>query len=139
MTEDLQRFKNAHERDFQRALTEIQAGRKSTHWMWYIFPQLKGLGLSETAQYYGINSPVEARAFLADPLLGEHIITISKALLLLPTSNATAVFGKPDDKKLHSSMTLFSLLPGTDPVFQKVLEKYFGGHKDVRTVSLLSI
>lgn len=124
---------------YQTALKEIQSGHKYSHWMWYIFPQIHGLGRSSTSQYYAIQSLDEARAFLEDPYLGKNLLEISQALLNLDTNNATEVFGRPDDMKIRSSMTLFSLVADADPVFQKVLDKYFGGRKDGRTLRILGL
>jgi len=105
--------------------------------MWYIFPQIQGLGFSETSQFYSIKSIDEAEQYLAHPVLGQRLIEISNALLGLKTDNANQVFGSPDDMKLKSSMTLFSLLPGTNKVFQLVLDKFFNGLKDDKTLKML--
>ena len=136
---DLTRFTAAHQRDFSAALREITNGRKESHWMWYIFPQMKGLGYSPTAQYYGVESLEEARAFLADPYLGGNLTAICQALLRLSSDNATEIFGRPDDMKLRSSMTLFSLAAGGDSVFDRVLDRFFGGRPDPRTLELLGM
>ena len=138
MNQSLQRFEKAHQQNFHIALSEIKKGKKTSHWMWYIFPQIKGLGNSETSRYYAIENLDEARAFLEHPVLGNNIISITSELLNLQTNDATSVFGKPDDMKLHSSMTLFSLVPGTNPIFQKVLDKYFDGKQDMKTITLLA-
>ena len=106
--------------------------------MWFIFPQLKGLGYSSNANYYGIDGLAEATAYMQHPILGTRLIEISRALLNLPGSNATSVMGSPDDMKLRSSITLFSLVKGADPVFGLVLDKYFQSHKDDQTIALLS-
>jgi uncharacterized protein (DUF1810 family) len=137
MIHDLKRFEAAQKRDFKTAFMEIKAGKKVSHWMWYIFPQIKGLGFSETTKLYSIQDIEEAKEFLNHPILGQNLRSISSELLNLTTNNATMVFGKPDDKKLQSSMTLFSMIPGTDPVFQKVLDKYFSGEKDLKTIGLV--
>ncbi|QQL49130.1 DUF1810 domain-containing protein [Mucilaginibacter ginkgonis] len=131
---DLNGFLKAQAGDYATALAEIKAGRKRSHWMWYIFPQIAGLGHSDMAKHYAIQNLSEAEAYLHHPTLGPRLIEISKALLDLPGSNATAILGTPDDMKLHSSMTLFSLLKNTDPVFQRVLDKFFNGEKDEQTV-----
>ena len=138
MNYNLERFEIAHQQYFQKALNEIQRAKKTSHWMWFIFPQLKGLGLSERSKFYGLGNIAEAQAFLDHPVLGKNLITISSALLQLATQNATAVMGQPDDMKLHSCITLFAQLPQSDPVFQKVLDKYFGGTYDPKTMALLS-
>jgi len=106
--------------------------------MWYIFPQIKGLGRSSTSEYYGISGLAEARAYLADSVLGARILEISSCLLDLPTDNPTSIFGKPDDIKLRSSMTLFMQADPDNPVFQAVIDKYFRGEKCKRTLSLLT-
>ncbi|RYF99406.1 MAG: DUF1810 domain-containing protein [Chitinophagaceae bacterium] len=134
---DLSRFLDAQKPDYETALAEIRNGRKITHWIWYIFPQLKGLGYSGNAQFYGIKDQEEADAYRAHPVLGTHLVEISDALLQLDTSNATEVMGSPDDLKLRSCMTLFSEVPGASPVFQKVLDKFFNGKKDEKTIDLL--
>lgn len=133
----LQRFEDAHRQDYETALAEIRRGRKTSHWMWYIFPQLKGLGYSPTAQYYGIENLAEAEAFLSHPVLGVHLVEISRALLALETDNADLVFGYPDNLKLRSSMTLFAQIREADPVFGQVLDKFFEGKPDQRTLELL--
>lgn len=138
-TYDLSRFEKMHRRDYSRALKEIKNGRKTTHWMWYIFPQVKGLGFSSTAQFYSIQSLEEAIAFLNDPYLGGNLIEISTALLALNTNNATQVFGFPDDLKLKSSMTLFKLASNGPSVFDQVLEKYYGGTIDYQTKQILGL
>jgi uncharacterized protein (DUF1810 family) len=132
-----ERFIKAQERDYTIALSEIKAGRKRSHWMWYIFPQLHGLGASEMSRYYAIQDFAEAGAHLEHPLLGPRLMEISSALLSLPGNNANAIFGSPDDRKLHSSMTLFSLVNGADPVFDQVIKKYFYGKTDPGTLQLL--
>lgn len=136
---DLSRFVSAQQRDYTIALREIQGGRKRSHWMWYIFPQLKGLGMSYTAQLYGIEGLGEARAFLADPYLGGNLREICAALLELDTNDASYVFGYPDDLKLRSSMTLFKLASDGDTVFGAVLQKFYSGREDQRTRELLGL
>ncbi|WP_414732926.1 DUF1810 domain-containing protein [Acetobacterium carbinolicum] len=132
----VERFVKAHEESYRQALTEIKNGRKRSHWMWYVFPQLKGLGRSETARYYGIANRQEAKAYLAHPLLGSRLLEISGELLKLESRDANAVFGKPDDVKLKSSMTLFYLVDG-NPTFKAVLDKFFGGQLDEVTADQL--
>ncbi|WP_460680755.1 DUF1810 domain-containing protein [Mucilaginibacter koreensis] len=134
----LQRFVEAQQSDYQTALAEISNGRKRSHWMWYIFPQLKGLGFSSTSQYYGIQDIREAEAYLNHPVLGSRLVEICQALLKQPARGAQQVFGSPDDMKLRSSMTLFAAAPGANPVFQQVLNEFFGGAKDTKTLSLLA-
>jgi uncharacterized protein (DUF1810 family) len=136
---NLQRFVDAQQSDYSIALSEIKNGKKRSHWMWYIFPQIFGLGSSETSRFYAIKSIDEAEEFLRHRLLGKRLIEICNALAQLATNDAHAVFGSPDDLKLQSSMTLFSILPETDPVFDAVLEKFFKGKKDKKTIDIISI
>ncbi|MDF7811333.1 DUF1810 domain-containing protein [Hymenobacter sp. YC55] len=133
----LQRFVEAQETSYATALSEIKRGRKQTHWMWYVFPQLKGLGVSSTAQYYGLADAAEAEQYSQHPVLGQRLLDISNALLELSSSNATTIMGSPDDVKLKSSMTLFASLPGASPVFQRVLDKFYQGAQDPNTLRLL--
>jgi uncharacterized protein (DUF1810 family) len=134
---NLKRFTEAQEADYELALSEIKNGRKRSHWIWYIFPQIKGLGFSEMSKFYAINDLSEAEAYLNDPVLGNRLIEISQALLQLPDDNATDIFGSPDDLKLKSSMTLFASVPGAPAVFQSVLDKFFNGEKDEKTLQIL--
>lgn len=134
---NLQRFKEAQEQDFALALEEIRRGCKRSHWMWYIFPQIRGLGFSSMSCYYGIWNLEEAEDFLKDPYLGEHLRTICQALLDLDTNDPHWIFGSPDDLKLLSSMTLFEAAEGKGGVFTKVIEKYYGGRRDQKTLELL--
>jgi len=133
---DLKRFVRAQEPDYKRALEEIAAGRKRSHWMWYIFPQFAGLGLSSTSRHYAIGSLDEARAYLAHPILGPRLIECAGATLTVKGRSAHDIFGSPDDMKLRSSVTLFSLVSPENSVFHRVLEKYFEGTRDERTVNL---
>jgi uncharacterized protein (DUF1810 family) len=135
---NLQRFIDAQQQDYATAFAEISNGKKRSHWMWYIFPQVQGLGFSETSRYYAIRDIDEASAYLAHPLLGKRLIDICKALLKLDESNATKIFGSPDDMKLRSCMTLFSSAPNVDPVFQSVLDKFFDGKKDDATLQIIN-
>lgn len=136
MAYDLSRFLKAQETDYNTALKEIKAGRKTSHWIWYIFPQLKELGFSPTAQYYGISDLGEARAYMSDAVLRTRLLEISQALLDLPDTNIKSVMGYPDNLKLCSSMTLFHLAEPTCEVFQKVLDKFFNGRSDKKTIEL---
>ena len=129
----MQRFYDPHRRDFDEALAEIRRSRKVSHWMWYIFPQLKGLGRSSTAQFYGLDGLEEARRFAADPVLGGNLRTITKALLDQPVRHAWIIFGRTDAIKLRSCMTLFEAAGGGE-VFSAVLEKYYRGRRDMRTL-----
>ncbi|MFL9831671.1 DUF1810 domain-containing protein [Flavobacterium sp. ARAG 55.4] len=133
----LTRFLEAQNQVYLKALSEIKKGQKETHWMWFVFPQLKGLGLSKTSVFYGINDLNEAQRYLSHPVLGKHLIEISTALSALKDKTATAVFGSPDNLKLHSSMTLFAAVPNANPVFAQVLDTYFDGVPDNRTLELL--
>lgn len=138
MRDRLERFIEPQEQDYEQAHKEIRNGRKVSHWIWYIFPQLRGLGKSYMSDYYGIRDLDEAKAFLQDPYLGKHLQKISEALLNLDNDNATQIMGRPDDMKLKSSMTLFACADPENAVFEKVLEKFYNGHKDGRTLKMLS-
>lgn len=133
----LERFLKAQEKDYAIALSEIKNGKKQSHWMWYIFPQIHGLGISETSRYYAIKNRQEAAEYLNDPVLGKRLINICNELLNQGNNNAHKIFGSPDDIKLHSSMTLFSSLPNADPVFAKVLDQFFEGKKDEKTLQII--
>lgn len=136
---DLSRFVSAQEGRYDMAYAELANGRKRSHWMWYIFPQLSGLGSSPMARRYALSGLEEAKAFLAHPLLGTRLVHISALLLSLETNKPTEIFGFPDDIKLRSSMTLFALARPEEPVFQQVLDRFFGGDKDPLTLRLLRI
>ena len=133
----VKRFIDAQEAVYQHALSEIKNGRKQSHWMWFIFPQIQGLGSSETSKFYAIKNAEEAEQYLQQPVLGSRLIEICRELLQLEENDANRIFGSPDDMKLKSSMTLFASLPVTDPVFQQVLDKYFDGKRDSRTLGIL--
>lgn len=133
---DLERFVAAQERVYETALQEVRNGCKLGHWMWYIFPQIKGLGYSEKAQYYAIQSVEEAEAYLEHPILGKRLQEISIALLGVPTSDPQTIFGYTDSLKLRSSMTLFYQASHYF-VFERVLKKFFGGESDQKTISIL--
>lgn len=149
MEYDLSRFLQAQQMDYAQALTEIRNGRKISHWIWYIFPQMKGLGHSSMSEHFGIRDLGEAKAYLANPVLGGRLVEISNALLALDSDDAAAVMGRPDDMKLKSSMTLFEAAcekmaaekaASEDlNVFQKVLEKFYGGKRDRRTLRMLGL
>lgn len=134
----LSKFLEAQQNQYSIALTEIKQGRKQTHWMWYIFPQVHGLGLSETSKFYAISNLEQAQKYLKHPILGLRLVEISRALLELPCNDAKKIFGTPDNLKLRSSMTLFSEVPDTAPVFEEVLKKFFGGKKDPKTLEKLT-
>ena len=135
----LDRFLDAQRGDYAAALTEVRRGRKTSHWMWYIFPQIAGLGQSSTARYYSIRDLEEAREYYAHPVLGQRLREISGALLGLRGSDPVAVFGGIDSMKLKSSMTLFAVAAPDDPLFQQVLDKYYGGEQDVLTLRILGV
>ena len=134
---NLQRFIDAQETSYEAALSEIKNGRKKSHWMWYIFPQIQGLGFSETSKFYAIKDINEAEEFLKHPLLGHRLVRLCNELLKLESDDANRIFGSPDDLKLKSSMTLFSSL-NINPVFQMVLEKFFNGTEDIKTLEIIS-
>ncbi|WP_443943434.1 DUF1810 domain-containing protein [Pedobacter sp. AW1-32] len=134
---DLDRFLSAQEKDYRTAVTELEKGKKKSHWMWYIFPQIKGLGRSEVSLFYGINNLSEAEEYLHDPILGSRLKYLCGVLLKLEELSATEIFGTPDDLKLKSSMTLFASTTAADPIFEEVLGKYFNGEKDKLTIELL--
>ena len=136
---DLSRFVEAHDRSYSRALEEIREGRKQSHWMWYIFPQIVGLGLSSTSRFDAIADLEEARAYMQHPMLGAHMIEICGVLLGLSANDAEDVMGYPDDLKLRSSMTLFSQAVPSVKIFQQVLDKYFDGKMDQKTLEILGV
>lgn len=137
MTDDLNRFLKAQENTFAKAFEEVENGRKTSHWMWYIFPQIAGLGHSEMSRFYAIRDITEAGQYLDHPVLGDRMISISRLLTRLKNKTAHEIFGSPDDLKLKSSMTLFASVTNSDPVFQQVLDQYFGGEKDAKTLDLI--
>ena len=134
--EGIDRFIKAQENSYNHALEEIKNGRKKSHWIWYIFPQLKGLGSSEISKYYSIRSRNEAEEYIKHPVLGSRLIEISNELLKLDTNNADDVMGWPDNMKLKSSMTLFALVSDND-ISRRVLDKFFDGEMDEFTVQNL--
>ena len=137
MTPDLQRFVDAQSGTYDRALAELRAGRKTGHWMWFVFPQVAGLGRSATARHYAIADLAEARAHLAHPVLGPRLVECARALTELPGSDPVAVLGPVDAVKLRSSMTLFAHAAPDEPVFRAVLDHYFDGVEDDATLSRL--
>jgi uncharacterized protein (DUF1810 family) len=134
----LDRFVQAQASDYAKALAEVRAGRKRSHWMWYIFPQFAGLGFSSTSRRYAIQSAGEAVAYLQHPLLGPRLAEICEALLGLKGGSAHAIFGSPDDLKLRSCLTLFAQVSPPASVFRQLLEKYFAGQPDGATFRLLA-
>jgi uncharacterized protein (DUF1810 family) len=134
---DLERFVAAQRNDYERALSEVKAGNKRTHWMWYIFPQFDGLGSSPTAQRYAIKSRDEAKAYLAHPVLGARLVECANAVLAVEGRSALDIFGHPDDWKLKSCATLFAAVSKPDSEFHRILEKYFQVQQDDKTLQLL--
>jgi uncharacterized protein (DUF1810 family) len=137
-TFDLARFVQAQDAVIDAVRCELQAGLKRTHWMWFVFPQLRALGRSPTAQRYGISSLAEARAYMAHPVLGTRLVECAELVLSIPGRTAHEIFGSPDDLKLHSSMTLFAAATPDRQVFGKVIGKFFCGTLDLLTTELLA-
>jgi uncharacterized protein (DUF1810 family) len=135
---DLERFTSAQESTYGRALAELRSGRKRTHWMWYIFPQIEGLGQSTTSRHYAIKTMEEARRYLAHPVLGARLLECARAIDAMAGLSAAELLGHPDDLKLKSSMTLFACAAGPGSVFARVLGRYFNGERDARTLQLLA-
>jgi uncharacterized protein (DUF1810 family) len=136
---DLGRFVQAQEGVYPRALSEIRSGRKTTHWIWFVFPQIDGLGFSSTAKYYAIKSIDEARAYLAHPVLGPRLLEIAEAAVEVEGRSAHEIFGSPDDLKLRSCATLFACVSPPGSVFERLLGKYYGGERDDKTLRLLGL
>lgn len=134
---NLKRFFDAQERDYPIALQEIKNGRKVSHWMWYIFPQIIGLGRTSISQYYAIANLEEAKAYISDPILKSHMLEICEALLDLKDKDAGKIFGFPDYLKLKSCMTLFEIAAPEYLVFSQVLEQYFKGDRDQKTIDII--
>ena len=135
---NISRFIDAQERIYPIALRELQDGQKRSHWMWYIFPQLKGLGHSYNANYYGVSGTEEASEYLEEQILGQRLREVSAAILNLSTDDAVEVFGGIDSCKLKSSMTLFDIVSPND-IFAQVLDKYFNGQRDNRTINIITV
>ena len=136
---DLDRFLKAQEPDYERALKEIQSGRKRTHWMWYIFPQFEGLGSSSVSRRFAIKSVAEAEAYLWHPVLGPRLMACAEAVAAVEGPSAAEIFDPPDDLKLRSSATLFDLISPPGSVFDRVLAKYFDGQRDQFTLQLVRV
>lgn len=136
---DLQRFVDAQDRDdtYATAVDELRTGRKASHWMWFVFPQLRGLGHSAMAQRYGLASLAEARAYLGHPVLGPRLRACTRLMLAIEGRDATAVLGTPDDLKFRSCMTLFDRAAPDEALFAQALQRYFEGAPDPRTLALL--
>lgn len=135
---DLNRFVQAQEHDYERALSEVKNGRKRSHWMWYIFPQFDGLGFSAMSQRYAIKSVAEAKAYLGHPILGPRLIECAEAALSVKGRTAHEIFGSPDDMKLKSCATLFAYVSPPGSVFEQLLNKFFDGDRDQKTLGLLA-
>lgn len=135
---NLDRFIKKQQQTYSVAYAELSQGRKRTHWMWWIFPQIAGLGMTSTSHFYSIKSLDEAKAFLNHPYLGKNIRELSNVLLMLDIDDASVVMGYPDDLKLCSSMTLFAEAAPEEDLFQKVLNKFYDGKKDERTLDILN-
>ena len=136
---DLERFVLAQAPVMAQVRTELKAGRKTTHWMWFVFPQLAGLGFSHRARFYAIASLDEAKAYIAHPVLGPRLVGCTELVNAVEGRSAHDILGSPDDLKFHSSMTLFSLAAPEEVAFGTALERYFGGRHDGRTLDLLGI
>ncbi len=136
LTDNVSRFVKAHESMYETALSEVRNGKKESHWIWYILPQLRGLGSSYNANYYGLRGLDEAQEYLKNPILAAHMKEILRELLNLSTNNPEDIFGKLDAKKLKSSMTLFDLV-SPDNIYSRILDKYFNGQRDNRTIYIL--
>ena len=134
---DLERFVEAQASVYPQVVAELTAGRKRSHWMWFVFPQLRGLGHSAMAERYGISGAAEARAYLADPLLGPRLLECTDLVLAIEGKSATDIFGQPDDLKLRSCMTLFEPVAPEHPAVAQVLGTLFGGERDPRSLALL--
>jgi len=134
---DLTRFISAQEMVYGRVFSELRNGRKRTHWMWFIFPQIDGLGNSSTTKRYAVKSKEEAEQYLNHSILGKRLKECAEAVLAIEGRSISEIFGYPDDLKLKSSLTLFSSLADSDPVFSSILDKYFNGERDIRTIEIL--
>lgn len=134
---DLGRFVQAQEDYYEQALSEIRGGRKRSHWMWYIFPQFEGLGISWTSKRYSVKSVAEAEAYLAHPVLGPRLVECAEAALRVEGLSAVEIFGSPDDMKLRSCATLFACVSSEGSVFHWMIDKYFQGKRDDRTLRLI--
>ena len=134
---NVRRFVDVQERDYEQALSEIRSGRKRSHWMWYVFPQFAGLGMSATSQHYAVKSLAETEAYLAHPVLGPRLMECVEAVLAIEGRSAFEILGSPDDMKLRSCATLFARVSPEASVFHRLIDKYFDGQPDARTLSLI--
>jgi uncharacterized protein (DUF1810 family) len=137
MESSILRFQNAQDGVYASALRELRLGRKQGHWMWFIFPQLRGLGHSHASRYYGLTGIAEAAEYLRHPVLGERLIECTRAVLDHKDRSLPAIFGSPDDMKFGSCMTLFSLVPDAPPDFKEAIDHLLGGVPDAATIALL--
>lgn len=135
---DLIRFLEAQNQLYLTALSEIKKGKREAHWMWFIFPQITGLGTSDTAKFYAITDLKEAAEFAAHPILGKHLIEISELILTFKMKSAESILGELEARKLRSSMTLFTLIENSNPIFQEVLDTFFSGEQDPLTLSIIN-
>jgi uncharacterized protein (DUF1810 family) len=136
---DLERFVTAQDAVFDRVVSELQAGHKRSHWMWFVFPQLRGLGRSSMAHHYGIGSLAEARAYLAHPILGSRLQLCTRVVLESEAASLHAIFGSPDDMKFRSCATLFALAAGEEKnIFQSALDRWCDGRRDEQTLALIT-
>jgi uncharacterized protein (DUF1810 family) len=135
---NLNRFVQAQERDYERALSELRLGRKQSHWMWYVFPQLDGLGSSPITKLYSIKSEDEAHAYVKHPTLGPRLVECAEAILSVDGKSAREILGSPDDLKLKSCATLFAYVSPPGSVFERILEKFYAGERDAATLRLLA-
>lgn len=134
---NLNRFLEAQETTYHNAVAEIKKGKKQSHWMWFVFPQIAGLGFTDYTVFYAIQNKEEAMQYIKHPILGKRLIEITNALLNITGKTALEIMGKQDERKLKSCMTLFAVLDEANPVFQKVLDHYFQGDKDDKTLKIL--
>jgi len=136
---NLNRFVEAQKVNYEQALAEVKSGRKQSHWMWYVFPQFDGLGFTPKSQKYSIKSVAEAKAYLSHPTLGSRLVAIATAALSVEGRSADEIFESPDDMKLKSCATLFAHVSPDGSVFEQILDKFFQGDRDLKTLSLLGV
>lgn len=134
---NLERFVLVQQRNYGDALRELRSGKKRSHWIWYVFPQIRGLGDSFMSRKYALSGLEEARAYLAHPVLGPRLLECCQAVLAIPSGDPWAVFGSPDDMKFRSCLTLFALAQPSQPIFEELLDKFYDGRKDPRTIQIL--
>ncbi len=134
---NLNRFISAQDKIYETVIKELKNGKKQTHWMWYIFPQIDGLGTSATSKYYGIKSIEEAQQYLNHPVLGKRLLECAEIVITLEGKSIAEIFGFPDNLKLKSSITLFAYIAKPDSIFARIIDKYFEGEKDVKTLDIL--